>query len=234
MPKNWKRVSPGASFDRNAASHEIVKLMNPRKFSQYWGAVLALAALILGGCETAAPVTTDPETAATAGTPPPLRLQAGDVISIAFPGAENLNTSQQIRRDGRINLPIVGEVEIAGKTPFYVETELKQLYSTQLLTGEVNVNVVSSSFAIYVQGAVLRPGKLQPERSVTVLDAVMEAGGGVPRRADLSKVSVIRTKNGVTERFEFDLEAILAGESNETFYLESYDIVNVPEKFSWF
>ena len=62
----------------------------------------------------------------------------------------------------------------------------------------------------------------------------MEAGGGVPRRADLSKVSVIRTKNGVTERFEFDLEAILAGESNETFYLESYDIVNVPEKFSWF
>ena len=128
----------------------------------------------------------------------------------------------------------MGEVEIAGKTPFYVETELKQLYSTQLLTGEVNVNVVSSSFAIYVQGAVLRPGKLQPERSVTVLDDVMEAGGGVPRRADLSKVSVIRTKNGVTERFEFDLEAILAGESNETFYLESYDIVNVPEKFSWF
>lgn len=167
-------------------------------------------------------------------TPPPLILQEGDVISITFPGAENLNTTQQIRRDGRINLSIVGEVEIAGKTPFYVETELKQLFSTQLLTGEVNVTVQSSAFAIFVQGAVARPGKLQPQRALTVLDAVMEAGGAIPRRADLRRVNVLRTEAGKTERFEFDLQAVLDGKSSETFYLQSYDIVTVPEKFSWF
>jgi protein involved in polysaccharide export with SLBB domain len=57
----------------------------------------------------------------------PLVLTAGDVLKISFPGSPNLDNSQAIRRDGRINLEIIGEVKAAGLTPADFEKELVKL-----------------------------------------------------------------------------------------------------------
>jgi protein involved in polysaccharide export with SLBB domain len=48
-------------------------------------------------------------------------------VRIAFPGSGNLNTIQQIRRDGRISLPLVGDFKAAGMTPSNLEKELVKL-----------------------------------------------------------------------------------------------------------
>lgn len=161
-------------------------------------------------------------------------LNSGDVIQINFPGAPNLNTTQAIRRDGKINLYMVGEVTALGKTPAELERELIEAYSGQLVSKEIKVTVMSSAFAVYVSGAVLRPGKITPERAVTAFDAIMEAGGFDPTRANTKAVRVIRTINGRTENHVLNLKAVLDGEPTEPFYLQSYDVVFVPEKFSWF
>ncbi len=95
-------------------------------------ATLAVAILTaVAGCQT--PQTNAPaETAAEHSDA--IVLREGDVLKITFPGAPNLNDSQQIRRDGKIALSMVGEVVAAGLTPADLEKEILKLYSSQLVT----------------------------------------------------------------------------------------------------
>jgi polysaccharide export outer membrane protein len=161
-------------------------------------------------------------------------LREGDVVKITFPGAPNLNTTQAIRRDGKIALQLVGEFKAAGMTPTDMEKELLKLYAPQLQTKEVSVTVESSAFPVYVTGAVLRPGKIMSDRPLTALEAIMEAGGFDYAKANLKKVSVVRHENDRTDHFTLNLKGVLQGEKSEQFNLKPSDIVYVPERFSWF
>lgn len=193
-----------------------------------------LAAAILTavvGCQTTqtnAPV----ETAADRSDA--IILREGDVVKITFPGAPNLNESQQIRRDGRIALSMVGEVVAAGLTPADLEKEILKLYSSQLVTKEVTVTVTSSSFPIFVTGAVIRPGKILSDHPITALEAIMEAGGFDYTKADLGHVRVVRNEKGTTKNYTLNLKRALEAKQSTPFYLKPSDIVYVPEKFSWF
>lgn len=194
-------------------------------------ALLALLALgFISGCATPPPQTVS----AVRVEPTVQQLNSGDVIRISFPGAQNLDTTQQIRRDGKINLYMIGEVTAADKTPDTLERELVQAYSKELLSKEIKVTVVSSSFAVYVTGAVVRPGKILPDRAVTALDAIMEAGGFDTTKANTREVKVLRQVNGQIENHTLDLKAVMEGRQTQPFYLKSHDVVIVPEKFSWF
>lgn len=193
--------------------------------------LLGLLFLCLSACNS---------TPQSAGVPTPVpidvqTLSAGDVIKISFPGTPSMREdTQQIRRDGRINLTIIGEVKAADKTPSELERELIQAYASQLNSKEIKVTVVSSSFAVYVGGAVLKPGKIAPERALTALDAIMEAGGFDEARANKKAVRVIRQEGGQVKNYPIDMKAVLEGAQTEPFYLRSHDMVYVPEKISWF
>jgi polysaccharide export outer membrane protein len=163
-----------------------------------------------------------------------ITLREGDVIKIAFPGAPNLNTTTTIRRDGKITLTLVGEVTAAGLTPIELQNELVKLYSSQLIDKEVIVSVESSAFEVFVTGAVLRPGKIQSERPLTALEAIMEAGGFDYTRANLKAVNIIRNVGGHLEHHKINLKRVLSGEDSQTFYLKPSDIVYVPDRFTWF
>lgn len=192
-------------------------------------ALSLLAMACLAGCQTTAPMP-----ALGVHTQPDQTLHPGDIVKIAFPAAPNLDTTQQVRRDGRINLYLVGEITAMDRTPADLQKELRQRYSTQLVSDDVTVTVVSSSFTVFVTGAVLRPGKISPERAITALEAIMEAGGFDTTRAALKTVVVIRTEEGRTQNVTLDLLSVLEGRQSVPFYLKSYDIVYVPEKFSFF
>src|SRR5687767_9235416 len=77
-----------------------------------------------------------PIKAATKVTPDVQTLNPGDVIKITFPSASNLGTVQPIRRDGRINLQLVGELKVTDKAPAELEEELGELYAAQLTSKE--------------------------------------------------------------------------------------------------
>ena len=163
------------------------------------------------------------------------KLSEGDLIKIAFPGTPSMQEQQQtIRRDGRINLPIIGEVKATDKTPKELEDELIEAYKPQLISKEVKVTVISSAFAVYVGGAVMKAGKIMPPRAVTVLDAIMEAGGFDEARANKKAVRVIRQEGNQVKNYYINMKAILEGEESEPFYLQAHDHVYVPEKVSWF
>lgn len=192
---------------------------------------LALAVVLTGGtgCQTAPPV-------AVSDTVPYLdvRLREGDTLKISFPGAPNLDSTYQIRRDGKITLTLGGEITAAGLTPTELEKEILRVYEAQLAVKQVVVLATSSGYPIYVSGAVLRPGKLTIERPITVVEAIMEAGGFDRAKADPRKVSILRQIDGKSMTFKVDVQAMIDGKQPKPFYLKPSDIVTVPEKFVWF
>jgi polysaccharide export outer membrane protein len=130
---------------------------------------------------------------------------------------------------------IIGELKVVGFKPSELEKELVKLYSSQLVSKEVSVAVESSSFAVYVTGSVLRPGKIVSDRPISVLEAIMEAGGFAGTMANMKAVVVIRKEeDGRTKNYTLNLRLVLEGKENEPFYLKPSDIVYVPERFSWF
>ena|ERR1035438_774481 len=126
--------------ERSKMHNRIINNMRPPvKYGA--GLSVLLMAFLLVGClgprkaqfgdssqlTTPAPQATNPPPQATTPLPESLILREGDTVRIAFPGSGNLNTIQQIRRDGRISLPLVGDFKAAGMTPSNLEKELVKL-----------------------------------------------------------------------------------------------------------
>lgn len=192
----------------------------------------SVAVLILfTGCQTAEYSGLDEQKLLHAD---PLVLKEGDSVRITFPGAPNLNTVQQIKRDGRISLQVGGEVSAAGLTVAELEKELVKVCGPQLQVKEVTVVVESSALSVYVTGAVLRPGKVMSDRPLTALEAIMEAGGFDYGKANQKAVAIIRRDGTATQRYKLNLKNELSGREVELFTLKPFDIIYVPEKFNWF
>lgn len=205
------------------------------------GQALKLAALVLAtaavfaGCDTmptgpvkpAKPLMDQPHSEA-------IILREGDTVKVSFPGSPNLDRTQPIRRDGKLNLPLIGEVDAAGLSPVALQEKLVKAYASQISTKEVVVEVESSSFPVFVTGAVVKPGKILSNHPIDALEAVMEAGGFVYDTADMKRVRINRSENGVRQSFVVNLKKLLVGEETKPVYLKPNDIVYVPERFSPF
>ena len=157
-------------------------------------------------------------------------LQSGDQLRISYPGAPELNAELVVRRDGVATFPIIGEVLAAGKTPKTLESELLALYATELVTNEVLVTVVASTFTFFLEGEIRSPGMIQSTRQLSVLEAIIAGGGIVKETGKLKNVIVIRRKGDVYTRFKLDIKEVLEGKTDKAFILEPYDIVSVPQR----
>ena len=192
---------------------------------------LMMTGLLLAatGCQTSQP------------KPPPvtphseaLILREGDVLKISFPGSPNLDTTQTIRRDGKITLQLAGEITATGISPSDLEKEIAKAYGSQLISKEVTVTVISSSISVFVTGAVLNPHKVVADHPISALEAIMEAGGFDYAKANLKNVRVIRYENGSQHTYFLNLKDVMRGKQSDPFYLKPSDIVYVPERFSMF
>ena len=193
--------------------------------------VLCIAFLLAAGCATVE----GPDPAEGHDVAPlwPLLLAPGDEVAISFLGASELNNTQKVRRDGRISLPMLGDVLVSGMTVEGLKKTLADQYAKDLRVQVITV-VVRSQAAVFVSGAVLKPGRVEMQRALTALDAVMEAGGFDLYEADTGNVAVIRQTENGRQSFVLDLGAVLAGKGGKSFYLEPNDIVHVPKLRPWF
>lgn len=180
--------------------------------------------LLCAGCRssTEAPLPEQP-TAKTA-----VNLSPGDVIKLTFTGAPDLNQSQKIRADGKLSLPLIGEVTAAGKTLIEFQNELMRLYKPQLRNSDVIVTLESGIAQVVVSGAVTKPAKLTFDRPTTVFQAIMEAGGA-SEYGTLRKVHLIRTVNGKQLTQVLDLRPALSGKATSALYVRDGDVIYVPQ-----
>jgi polysaccharide export outer membrane protein len=193
--------------------------------------LLVLAAVAFTGC-----VTEPPSVIANAGKGGSdlVILREGDTVKISFPSAPNLDATQQIRRDGKISLSLVGEVDAVGLTPDGLREKLAALVGPQIGSKEVNVALQTSTFPVFVNGSVMRPGKILSDHPITALEAVMEAGGFNSETANMKAVKVSRIEDGKYKNYQLNLKEILDGKNSQPFYLKPGDIVFVPERFQMF
>jgi polysaccharide biosynthesis/export protein len=158
----------------------------------------------------------------------PVSLSPGATIKLSFPGEPKFDQIQKIRADGKISLPLVGEVNASGKRVADFQEELSRLYKSQIWDTEVVVSLESSAVAVLVTGAVTKPGKVMFERPLTVLEAIMEAGG-ITAMGNPKKVHLIRLANGEHRTRIFDLRPVLNGKTSSAFYVEGGDVIFVEE-----
>src|SRR5437660_300885 len=177
--------------------------LNLRNLSNPVGLISILTFLVLAGagCQTDANSTTF---SGQADVPQHVILASGDVVKLTFSSAPELNQAQKVRADGKLSLPLVGEVDAAGKTVGQLQGELIQLYKSQLKTPEVTVSLEASVTTVVISGAVRKPGKIVFERPTTVFQAIMEAGGP-SEFGTLKHVRLVRTVNGLQKSQVMDL-----------------------------
>ncbi|HEX3628038.1 MAG TPA: polysaccharide biosynthesis/export family protein [Verrucomicrobiae bacterium] len=210
-------------------------------------AVLALAVAMLAftGCRTQpGPQLTDSQPVVGRPVAPPVAiidypgaanystndLHEGDIVRIDFQYSTNFDAEQKVALDGTLNLNMVGRVPVAGKTVTQLQKELTKDYEPFAKGDIITVNLITSGAIVYVSGAVLRPGPMELNHPLTVLEAVMGSGGFDNTRAKLSNVTVLRIVDGAQQAYHINLNRILAGRDPTPFYLQPYDIIYVPAK----
>jgi polysaccharide export outer membrane protein len=196
-----------------------------RMAQRYCVAVVGVLGLwIAAGCQTGRErpiVATEPLPAATV-------LMPGDDIEIAVYAMPELNTVQKVRADGKISVKLFGEILVAGKEPMQVQQDLIALYDKQIQVKAITV-IARSAAAVYVTGAVIRPGKVEYLRPLTVLEAISECGGFDPRAgARRSQVRVLRREGHLVQSHLLDLDAIMTQGETAPFFLRPFDTVFVP------
>jgi len=162
------------------------------------------------------------------------KLSPGDVIEIRFFYTPELNIIQTIRPDGKIYLQLIGEVTAKDRTPLELENELRRQFSRYFKQLDIAIFVNSySARHVYVGGQVNTPGIIQMPRSLTVLEAIMLAGGIDTTNASYQNVVILRYENGKWNRQQINLEEVLRGSNTTPTFLKPLDIVYVPERISY-
>jgi polysaccharide export outer membrane protein len=158
-------------------------------------------------------------------------LAPGDVLDIAVFGQSDLTRTVTVRPDGKISLPLVGEVQATGLTPSQLAERLVGLFRTYLKEPMVTVTVSQvrvTETQVYIVGEVRSPGSYELRKGWTVIEAIAQAGG-VTDKAALTKASVIRRTNN-SETIPVDLDRLLRkGDQTANVQLVGGDVVMVPE-----
>lgn len=165
---------------------------------------------------------------ATAAQPEYL-IQPGDNLDIRFFYNPELNELQQVRPDGRISLQLVGEQNVAGRTPHQVESLLRQQYERDLKQPEIAVIVRGfGGQKAYVDGEVGKPGMVDLTGGLSALQAVAEAGGA-KTTGRLEQVILLRRVDGHPVAVPLNLQNALEGtDMGQDIQLRPYDVVYVP------
>ena len=163
-------------------------------------------------------------------TPPKVELAPGDNIEVQFYYTPELDDSQVVRPDGKISLQLIGDIEVAGKSPSELRDDLLKLYADQLKNPEINVVVRSlHNRLVYVGGQVLKPGTVEMPGQMSLMEAIIQAGGLNYQQAEVKNIVVIRHKDNKRYAYSVNLEPVLKGEETEQFILEPKDIVYVAQ-----
>ena len=157
------------------------------------------------------------------------RVGPGDKLRIEVYKDPQLSQSVQVRPDGKITLPLIGDLEATGHTPIELRDTITTSFKEYVTNPTVTVIVVEAlASKVYVMGEVTHPGTMELHGPTTILQALAMAGG-FKEFANTKDVKVLRptgNANGV-ETLKFNYKNVLSGDA-KPFYLRSGDTVIVP------
>jgi len=152
-------------------------------------------------------------------------IGVGDSISIRVYEQEGLSATLKIRRDGRIALPLAGELTAAGKHPSQLAQEIEAHLKQFIVTPRVTVNVETSQpITVTAIGEISKIGAITLDPPARLIEAIAQAGGPSDY-ADKSRIFVLR-QFPKFERIRFTYDAIVHNEAGAAgFPLRTGDVI---------
>jgi len=194
---------------------------------------LAFISVLLVACSSGGKVVAPP--VSDGGTHEEYRLGVGDSIEINVWRNADLSRSAQIRPDGKITLPLIGDVVAADLTAAQLSQNITNSLSGYVKSPQVTVIVVNSSSSdfqrrVRITGAIKNPQSLAFREGMTVLDLVLLAGG--PNEfASSNKSKLYRKVNGEVKVYPIKLDDLINnGDVSTNYPLQPSDIITVPER----
>ncbi|MFQ5766366.1 MAG: polysaccharide biosynthesis/export family protein [Acidobacteriota bacterium] len=167
---------------------------------------------------------------AAGGDPPTYRIGKEDVLQVLVFGEESLSLPRvPVRPDGKISLPLLGDIQAEGATPDELARSLTDLYRVHIRAPSVTVTVVEvNSFKVFVVGKVETPGVLTFGRQTSLLQALAQAGG-FAEFANTKRILIIREGARGPQRIVVNYEKIVSGEDlSMNLQLQPGDTIVVP------
>ncbi len=161
-------------------------------------------------------------------------LQPSDLLNVQIFQEENLRRDVRVSQEHSITLPLIGKVDLKGKSLRQAEDLIRELYDRDYLVNP-QVNVVVTEYAkrtVNVIGSVNQPGAVlfPQEQGLTLLDAVARAGG-FSRLANRAQVKLTRTNaDGKTDTYIINANDLIQGNSSNSWQLLANDMIFVPER----
>lgn len=157
------------------------------------------------------------------------RIGPEDVLHISVWRDDDLDRKVLVRPDGGVSFPLVGDIQVSGRTPLEVQDEIRTRLARYVPDAEVTVSVEKiSGYTIFVIGEVNKPDQFTLGRYVDVVQALTLAGGTTPYAAE-SKIRVLRRQDGREVVYRFNFSDVKRGRALEqNIILQSGDVVVVP------
>lgn len=157
-------------------------------------------------------------------------IGSDDLLSISVWKEPDLTKQLPVRSDGKISLPLVGEIQAAGKTPMQLEHDITEKLKGFITAPEVNVTVLQVNSRKYnMLGEIGRPGSYPLTGTMTIMDAIAKAGGF---RDFAKKTGVYVLRKGADGReihLKFNYKDFIKGkDTNQNINLEPNDTIIVP------
>jgi polysaccharide export outer membrane protein len=170
-----------------------------------------------------------PATPAAVAPPSDYVIGPEDVLGVVFWREPDLSGDVTVRPDGRITIPVIGEIQAAGRRPEVLQVQIAEAAGKYI--SSVNVVVIVrtiNSRKIFVTGRVATPGAYPLMQPLTVMQAIALAGG-LTDFADPKGISILRVENGKTKPVPFNYQDIARGRSlDQNVLLQPGDTVVVP------
>ena len=194
---------------------------------------ILMVALLFASCSSNKQLPTLP--LANSGVVQEYRIGVGDSIEVNIWRNPELSRSVQVRPDGKISMPLIGDLAAADLTTTQLSMNVTNALSGYVKNPQVAIilgNSSSSDFQrrVRITGAVKSPQSLPYRDGMTVLDLVLLAGG--PNEfASANKAKLYRKVNGEVQVYAIKLDDLLNdGEVTTNYSLQPSDIVTVPER----
>ena len=184
-------------------------------------AFLVIVVLACAGCQTELPPLPNPPGVHTA-----VRLSPGDVIKLSFAEETDLDQTQKIRRDGKVSLPLIGEVTAAGRRVTDFQREIISRFRDHLENPEVLVTLENGMATVTVAGFANRPGPIAFDRPMTVYQVIMQAGG-VSDYGSMRNIHLTRVINGEQLTETFSLKPSIRGRPTKPEYVQDGDVIYI-------
>lgn len=162
-------------------------------------------------------------------------LGIGDVVQVSVWRNPDLSVSVTVRPDGKISVPLVGDVKVDGKSTASLSSEIETGLSEFVRNPKVTVIVTNPTSAefihrIRVTGAVAQQRSIPYRKGITVLDVVLEAGGlSEFAKGDAAKL-YRQTESGAKVYPIFLNDILEQGILDSNYRLFPQDIITVPER----